>query len=398
MRDELLLIFEKRDQYYIAQRLSPIERPKGKENIYSYYGIVAIYSNWILLDNMNANLEKLLRIDDKGMKISYPIVVPRDYYNKFEWQPPYEQIINPLIKKCNEIQYKKVILRLDDFDQKYGSDIATSNFSKKLKFNRMVKENFISISDQYNYHLPSVKSILSSKVQLQYKSFVKRDKNDGIELGQLKIEDRIIYNLQERKQPLIDFKKFIPQKVKWTQIEINILDEDSIKIKHPSNSFDIRYSQTQNFINKTTTGCNDLWSLLLELSLIGRFQPNNQTYTILTKKPGKAKHRVYALGKALMDEFGIIEKPFLPYNSQDGWLPKFTIRDLRKNIIRTNTQAEIYKSQQTVKRKQYQDSPPKIGNTFSSDDLDYYANEQKAHKDKLDYKDKGFHDITEDKL
>lgn len=203
---------------------------------------------------------------------------------------------------------------------------------------------------------------------------------------------------QEGKQPSLDFKKLIPQDIGWTQIEINILDENSIRIKNSGDSFDVRYSQTQNFVNKTTSKCNNSWRLLLELAQIGCFQPNSSTYKILTKKPGKAKHRVYALGKALMDEFGVIEKPFLPYNSQDGWFPKFTIRDLRKNITRTNLQAEIYKSQQTVKRKQHQDFPPKIINTFSSDDLEPYANEQKGHKDKLDHNDLGFHNITEDKL
>lgn len=398
MRDELSLIFEKRDQYYIAQQLLPIEQHTGEDNIYSYYGIIAIYSNWILLDDMNANLEKLLQIDDKGTKTPYPIVVPRSYYNKFEWQPPYKQIINPLIKKCNELQFNKVVLRLHDLEQKFGSDIATSNYSKILNFSRKVKESFISNSDQFNYDLPSIESILSNKGQLKYKSFAKRDTNDGIEMDQLKIEDRIIYNLQEKKQPSLDFKKLIPQDIGWTQIEINILDEDSIKIKYPGGSFDVRFSQTQRFINKTTSKCNDLWNLLLELAQIGSFQPNSSTYEILTKKPGKAKNRVYALGIALMDEFDVIEKPFLPYNSQDGWFPKFTIRDLRKNIIRTKTQAEIYKSQQTVKRKQHQKSLPKIGDTYTSDDYDSYANEQKDHIDKLDHKELGFHKITEDEL
>lgn len=222
--------------------------------------------------------------------------------------------------------------------------------------------------------------------------------NGGQPQYQKKTDKREENHGQEGKQPLIDFKKLIPQDIQWKQIEIRILDEDAIKFKYPGGSIDVRFSQTQNFVNKTTAKCNNSWKLLLELSLIECFQPNNQTYKILTRKPGKAKNRVYALGKGLMDEFGIIEKPFLHYNSQDGWLPKFTIRDLRKNHYRVKTAAEIYKSQQSLKRKQHPSTTPVIGDTYSSDDLDSYANEQKDHKDKLDHKEKGFHHIAEDEL
>lgn len=305
---------------------------------------------------------------------------------------PYPVLIGGIIVSDKEL-FKFLHNDIDIFVKTFNKSILIY-FKNKLEIAKNLEVNF-SATEKYKGHIRAVnKWFLDNDINTdETESFF-----DENQLSFEKTNKNEKNHEQEKKQPVIDFKKLIPQDIQWKQIKINILDEDSIKIKYPGGSFDIRFSQTQNFVNKTTKKCNNSWKLLLELSLIGCFQPNNHTYKLLSKKTGKAKNRVYTLGKAMMNEFDIKEKPFFPYNSQEGWFPKFTIRDLRKNIIRTNAQAEIYKSQQTVKRKQYQDSPPKIGDTYSSDDYDSYANEQKDHKDKLDYKDEGFHRIAKDEL
>ncbi len=313
------------------------------------------------------------------------------------------------IKKFSETsdimkEYIKIKEEYDEWFRHNGTESANITHSEIKTINKeLYTQKNDGTADDDLKHLQVVnekqlKKIVNELVEKKQELVGNNRVNENIEMEQLKTEDKLKNQGKEEKRSLIDFKKLLPQKVKWTQIEINILDDDSIKIKYPGGSFDVRFSQTQYFVNKTTSRCNNLWGLLIELAQIGSFQPKSSTYKILTNKPGKAKHRVYALGKALMNEIGILEKPFLPYNSQDGWLPKFTIRDLRKNIIRTKTQAEIYKSQQTVKRKRHQKSLPKIGDTYTSDDNDSYANEQKDHIDKLDHNELGFHNITEDEL
>lgn len=348
-----------------------LEEKHFNENKKEWITRIKSYDNYAEID------ERIYFLKNASVKILDDIPIPKDFAKHYV---KLKKLVDDYNADSNEWHIRK-FSDMNEFLIAITPKPLSEHIETLLNQINQEKLNLVNTKKKQELADNNKANDISERPQDQKKTD-KREKNHG----------------QEGKQPLIDFRKLIPQDIQWKQIEINILDEDSIKIKYPGGSFDVRFSQTQRFINKTTSKCNDLWSLLLELSLIECFQPNDHTYKILTKKPGKAKNRVYALGKALMDEFGNIEKPFLPYNSQDGWMPIFTIRDFRKNHYRTNNTAELYKAQQTVKRKQHQDFPHKIGNTFSSDDLDNYANEQKEHQDKLDYKDKGFHPITEDEL
>jgi hypothetical protein len=100
-----------------------------------------------------------------------------------------------------------------------------------------------------------------------------------------------------------------------------------------------------------------------------------------------------------MDEFGINEKPFLPYDKDAGWFPKFTIKDERPIAHPGERLVAQYKAQQKMKRKGNTPKEyPKIGDSFSSEELEPYDDNQNKHVDKLDHPDDGFNEITENEL
>lgn len=186
----------------------------------------------------------------------------------------------------------------------------------------------------------------------------------------------------EEPESLVNLRKQIPQNTKWKNIVINVKTDFTIEIKVGKKVLDINCSQTKYFINKKTKKPNESWELLLELSYLGYFHPKDYTYTYLTKKPGKPKNRIYALGKALMNEFGISDKPFLKYNPSEGWYPLFKIENHRVS----------FHNRQRIKRKS--ETIPKIRDTYhSEDELNFEANRQEELKrkglsDSIDYSEK----------
>lgn len=268
---------------------------------------------------------------------------------------PFDFIIS-----INKKEYLKLIshislIKKNSIDtHKYG-EVERKSFDKILKRLQKFRATFNDWFYEYDVKIPQVERSKRNKDTIQ---------------------------LSEETQPIVNLRKLIPQNTKWKNIVINVKTDFTIEIKVGKKVLDINCSQTKYFINKKTKKPNESWELLLELSYLGYFHPKDYTYTYLTKKPGKPKNRIYALGKALMNEFGISDKPFLKYNPSEGWYPLFKIENHRVS----------FHNRQRIKRKS--ETIPKIRDTYhSEDELNFEANrqeelERKGLSDSIDYSEK----------
>lgn len=220
------------------------------------------------------DLSNIMDYDQKDVGIDKKWLKDFPSLNK----PPEDIDILPVLTKLNNIEYEKL-------DAKINRLVAEHESAKK--YDKIVSE---VIQERINLFVEFKKEFISWFLDndldpLQSKS------NGSIEEKSLEPENETV------SLPTI------PEGTLWQNIKMFVLDDFTIHVVSPNNEFDIRFTQTKNFINKTTKKPNDSWELLLELSLYGDFNPNDHSYKILTKKPGKPKHRVYVCGKALTNEF-----------------------------------------------------------------------------------------------
>ncbi len=262
-------------------------------------------------------------------------------------------IIQPIkfLIKLNEIEYEKLekhIVLIENKKKNLGKNdhIEMRALEEIIKRLENFKIKFIDWFYTRDSKLPQIKLTPSKIIRLT------------------ETDERTIDNYR----PTVDLINLIPSKVQWGQIEINILTDYTIKIIIPQDSFEINCSQTKYFMNKKTKQPNDSWELLLELSYLGYFHPKEYSYKYLIKKTGKPKNRVYVLGKLLIKEFGIQEKPFLKYERGVGWYPIFKISDQRDNLRPRDRIKKIYNIQKSKKKNRKSENIPQMGNTYHSED------------------------------
>lgn len=306
---------------------------------YPWYAKDKKYSNWEeeedVIERANQIFKKLFR--------TIPHYQPIDF------------IININKKEYKKLNERISLIKKRSVDTNQYDEIERESFKNALTRLRNFKVEFVDWFEKRNVNIPQVEH---SKRNI-----------DTIQLS-------------EETLPIVELRKLIPQSTKWKNIVIKVKTDFTIEIKIGKKVFDINCSQTKYFKNKKTKKPNESWELLLELSYLGYFHPKDYTYTYLTKKPGKPKNRIYALGKALMNEFGISDKPFLKYNPSEGWYPLFKIENHRVS----------FHNRQRIKRKS--ETIPKIRDTYhSEDELNFEANrqeelERKGLSDSIDYSEK----------